>query len=267
MTADERLALIRVKVERASKHIAEINTEIGILTTSHPYEVAPKGDPHIGQPRFYLTKAAPIPLHFGAIVGDVVQNLRSALDHLVYQLFLVNGGTNATAAHLYFPTDSSATLYKASAPRKIQGLRQDAIDAINSIEPYDGGKGAELSVLNRLNRTDKHRLLITVTSVSYPDVPLKSLIEHIAPEIIANFPVPDDVILRAASPDIYGLKVGDEVPLDPRWKLKMGQKVQFRFGLAFNEPGVIKGKPMLPTLKQMADLVDHLILSFRPFLQ
>jgi len=39
-----------------------------------------------------------------------------------------------------------------------------AINAIDTTEPYQGGKGHSLWVLHKLNNIDKHRLLITVGS-------------------------------------------------------------------------------------------------------
>ena len=61
-----------------------------------------------------LGKCQPIPEDFPLIIGDTLQNLRTALDHLVWQLILSNGGTpNVNSA---FPISKSAQHYKSDAP-------------------------------------------------------------------------------------------------------------------------------------------------------
>ena len=40
-------------------------------------------------------------------------------------------------------------------------MAQDAIDAIDAAEPYQGGKGAGLWVLHYLDIADKHHALLT----------------------------------------------------------------------------------------------------------
>ncbi|MFI5341212.1 MAG: hypothetical protein ACHQ7N_15415 [Candidatus Methylomirabilales bacterium] len=261
MTADERLSLIRVKVERAKKHIADLDRETLAYLASNPYEVRPKEDPQTGKPIFYLAKCEPMSIHLSAIIGDAVHNLRSSLDHLAQQLFTVATGSTSSGTHIHFPIDSSAAQYKANAPGKVKGLRKDAIDAINSIEPYDGGKGRDLWVLNHLDRIDKHRLLVTVNSAYFEDLPLKALVRMI-PRWPTDAPVPEGSF-RAAEPSIYDLKAGDELPVHPSYYPKVGEKVYFRFNVTLHESGVIERKPLLPTLQQMADLVDNLILTFK----
>lgn len=41
----------------------------------------------------YVDEVAEVPLTFSAIIGDVLYDLRSALDHLAWQLVIANGGT------------------------------------------------------------------------------------------------------------------------------------------------------------------------------
>jgi hypothetical protein len=235
--------------------------------SSNAYAIVEKQDMQTGKVEFYLSKADPIPHEIAAITGDVIQNLRSSLDHLVAQLFLVNNLGAAVPSRIQFPTDSSATQYKANAIGKIQGLRQDAIDAINGIEPYDGGNGADFSVLNRLNRIDKHRLLITINSAVYENLHVTPFFREMTlkafPDWPADFKFPD-VFFNAAEPSIYGLKVGDKLPRPA--KVEAGQKLQFSFGISFNEPGVLERKPLVVTLQHFTDLVGNTVAQFKPCL-
>jgi hypothetical protein len=39
MTADERLAIVRLKIERANKHIGDLQTAVRTFVNSNPYKV------------------------------------------------------------------------------------------------------------------------------------------------------------------------------------------------------------------------------------
>lgn len=60
------------------------------------------------------------------------------------------------------------------------------------------------------------------------------------------------------------LKVGDELFLDSI-DAEVDEKLQFRFDIAFVEPGVLECESVLETLQQMADLLEGLIRSFATF--
>jgi len=74
--------LLRVTIERAERHIHDLNIAHNLFFASNPHEVATKIDPNTGEHIFYLAKADDVPLTLAAIVGDVLHNLRSTLDNL-----------------------------------------------------------------------------------------------------------------------------------------------------------------------------------------
>jgi hypothetical protein len=153
MTADERLALINTKVERAKKHIADLYLERRAFLDTNPYAVDTKRNPQTRQLIYYMARVDPAPIALATVAGDIFQNLRSALDHLAYQLFLIGtNGSGPKGNRVYFPIARDATAYRREAPQKIKGLRKEAIDAIDAIEPYGGGKGNELWILQALNK-------------------------------------------------------------------------------------------------------------------
>jgi hypothetical protein len=85
MTADERLALVRLKIERANKHIDDLQTAVRSFLDSSPYKVAAKRDPDTRKMIYYLASVEPVPAVLPAIVGDTLHCLRDALDHLTRQ--------------------------------------------------------------------------------------------------------------------------------------------------------------------------------------
>lgn len=89
MTADERLALVQRKIDRANHHIVDLYSAIRAFFESKPYEIGAKRNPETRQLIYYLERIEPIPENLALITGDVLFNLRSALDHLAQQVYLV----------------------------------------------------------------------------------------------------------------------------------------------------------------------------------
>lgn len=93
LDADDRIILVRVKVERAKKHLRDLAAEI--LTLQHTTILTP--DPSTGVAPHPISLLHPnkfqrvptLSFEVVAIAGDVVHNLRAALDHLAKQLVLV----------------------------------------------------------------------------------------------------------------------------------------------------------------------------------
>src|SRR5207245_4505238 len=83
-----RLDLIFVKIERAKELINDLKANISALLDGPPtpYEIVTKDDTNTGETVYYGGSARAVPLRFAAVTGDALQNLRSALDHLAWQL-------------------------------------------------------------------------------------------------------------------------------------------------------------------------------------
>src|SRR5687768_4903488 len=134
MTADERLALISVKIERAKKHVDDLNVAVCSFLDSKPYLVGAKRDPQTRRPIYYLTSVQSVPTTIAAIAGDVLHALRSALDHLAFSLVEVSGIALTTKERrdISFPIldTEDAAKYKSDRARKVKGMRPQAIKAI-----------------------------------------------------------------------------------------------------------------------------------------
>jgi hypothetical protein len=96
-------------------------------------------------------------------VGDAIHNLRSALDHLAYQLVDIGTEGKGPFEDVYFPISRNAAIYEKAKVRKVAGMVKEAIGAIDAVKPYGGGNDL-LWDLHRFDILDKHRLLILVGS-------------------------------------------------------------------------------------------------------
>jgi hypothetical protein len=93
-----------------------------------------------------------------------VHNLRSALDHLICQVALLDGGTLEDCARSQFPIASkSEAQYEGMASRYLpECLTEKHRAMVKEPQPFHAGEGAEihpLSVLADFSNTDKHRVI------------------------------------------------------------------------------------------------------------
>jgi hypothetical protein len=267
MTPDEKLARINVKIERADKHIIELENAINAFFQSGPYTIVEQKDPNTGQVvAGEVTRCEDIPLPIATIVGDAFQNLRSSLDHLAHQLWLMCPGANPDVWANFPFWNEPAKFKKAIANGKVERMRQDAIDVLAIIEPCKGLKGNQLWALNRLNNVDKHRLLLTVGTGWYGDLNLLAALKthSVLPEQFAKmFEGFGQIFLRAADPEgSRPLKVGDILPIRAE-HLELNQNQRFRFSITLWEPEIAKPQPVLETIKQLSGFVKNTLPMFK----
>ena len=152
---------LNVKANRAKKHIDDLSDAIDVFMASEPYKVTTNDDTESGQRTYYINFLKPIPTDLSAIIGDALQNLRSALDHVAHHLVEI-GPPGPRAGKVYFPIFPSAGDYEAGKMGKIMGANPAAIQAIDAHQPYARGDGWALWDMHAMNNRDKHRLLIPV---------------------------------------------------------------------------------------------------------
>ena len=251
--ADERLVSSRLKTDRARKHLAELRGKLEAFFATDPYKIAATRDSVSRRPTYYVESVRDTPIAVSVVAGDVLHELKCALDHLAYQLYLVGSGRSSGARHVYFPVSDDAARYKSESRRKTEGMKRQAIAALAELEPYEGGKGSILWRLHRLNNIDKHRLLITAGS-AYRAVDISHTFKALAPEV--SFP---SVFLKPES-RLCPLKAGDRLFTDlPDAEIS---QMRFAFEIAFSEPHVAEGLALTDTLHEMVDAVGAVLANF-----
>jgi len=157
-----------VRIERAKANRERLHTEITAFAATHPdaYRVAAE---HDGQGNVTLVARVSKrpPKEWGLIVGDILVDLRSALDYAVYGLAVRHTGQDPPpkARQVEFPIADTDKWFNTSGRRKITDLRSDAVAYIESVQPYQpgyGGPDSALLVLNELVGINKHRFVSVV---------------------------------------------------------------------------------------------------------
>ena len=126
MPARERLEVIGVKVERAKEHLRTLETEVRSYLASTPYVIGTRRDPESRRLIYFLVSVRPTPLKISAMLGDTIHNLRSALDHVAYQLVSVGMGKAPSVTCTFPATIEQGTLgsgdIRARRPKPLRHL-------------------------------------------------------------------------------------------------------------------------------------------------
>jgi hypothetical protein len=83
----------KLKVERAKEHFQQLEAEIKTFNAGNPYRIVVEEDSQSGDQLYRVKVNKQPPTRWSTIIGDVVHNLRSALDLLVNEAVRANGKT------------------------------------------------------------------------------------------------------------------------------------------------------------------------------
>jgi len=261
-----KIKLIQAKLERAEKHIADIDTAIRLFFESNPYVIVARQDQRTGDYISYVESVRDVPADVSLIAGDALHNTRSALDHLAWQLVASTGSTPGPFTS--FPIFDTATVYESGSKRKVRGMRQAAIDAIGALRPYRAGN-LRLWQLHRLDIIDKHRMVVTAGSALRGSTIMPSvrnkLLDAFMARRLPGEPIPDYKSLRGRPHVVnHALKKGDIIHCVS--ESDRDENTRFTFEIAFAEPEVIEGDPVIQTLYQFFRLAGQIVSDFEPML-
>ncbi len=158
------LSSVRAKLARAEEHISALDKEAAAWLESRPYEFETEAHRDYTEFRLRLRVLERDCTRIGLAFGDCINNLRCALDHLMYAIAAQKvdaAGLRALSAmeSFNFPIVEAAQQF-ARARKKLAVLGQPVLDAIESVQQYPCRNSEEASLmltLRNLNNNDKHR--------------------------------------------------------------------------------------------------------------
>jgi hypothetical protein len=251
----------KLKLERAKSHIGDLEEAVKRFFDTDPYKIIVEDNPQAGRREHRVVKAQDPPACLSAISGDVIHNLRTSLDHLIWQLILANSRKpNENAA---FPIWRSESKFKSGRPGYAKGISKQALDVLYALKPYKGGNDA-LWRLHHLDIVDKHRLLLTVASgyqnpILDMGVLANRLFDKPAEEAWGPMPLainPAERIVVREGATLFGAPLGD----------KNYDDVKFSIAVALYESEVPEGEPLIKALHELASFVDETIDLFAPLI-
>lgn len=166
-----------LKWGRAAVHAQALNADLDTFGPdgSHQPTFAVRAD---YQPKRHgfavvVTDIDPMPPTWGLILGDVVNNLRSALDQLAWAI-VSRGKTpprklsENAKRRIYFPVAKDRGGFNAGLSTKLPGARRTDIAVVRAYQPYHHGRRGRwfaLLILANINNSDKHRTVEPVWAI------------------------------------------------------------------------------------------------------
>jgi hypothetical protein len=183
LVASSRLPDWWAKVQRAQEHFDALDrlvSETFAIEANIP-RLGVKIDPETTQHVLYINRCpdfGPLCIRLGLIVGDVLTNLNSALDYLLYDRSFVNGANDADwvkwEREIKFPIIGNPHDWLSILGKQLKYLTASQQACVKRFQPFDrrdfqqlnhaiaGPPFHPLQMLRDLTNKDKHRLLTTV---------------------------------------------------------------------------------------------------------
>jgi hypothetical protein len=226
---------VQCKIFRAKEHydsfVAEAHRQLQGYSGRLVVEV--NAATNTFSPRFedepVLSKRLPL------IIGDCIQNIRSSLDYLVWELVLA-ANCQPTERHA-FPICETSDAFKACVKRnRLKGLSDDVITEIEALQPYTEGKDFRAHVfwaLDELCNISKHRRI---------------LLTRVKPGVARQVPGSDKSTV--VTKDIAG---------------QMDMDTELVAFIAFNERGFENAPDVSAILSWMIESVERILPNFDRF--
>ena len=237
------------------EHLEALDTEARAYGEREPSSVTRERDSQEGWQVAYFHLHEPPPIRLGIILGDFFYNLRSCLDHLAWQLVLLDGGTPGD--HTMFPVIRTPGHWKSGGGGALQGIGKDHFDAIEALQPYptrNDQRSRALDLVDTCCNRDKHKTLH----------PAFAVLDHRSEALVVRCDPPAAVHVDvrytgAGKPLEDGAEFARLRITTPEPQPEADMEVEFPFVLGFGERGLA-----IKSLPQIVVLIESVVEQFAP---
>ena len=181
---------IDAKIDRARNQVMALSADIDELCAKIRQAIVHEIDTDAGEQKWVYRDAAPeAPMEWSIRVGEILYNLRSALDHLVWQLVLASG--NEPTRFNQFPIlDCEKQWTPARIVKDLEGVSDGNKEMVRHLQPFNpflqlpvDGKyrpcnAQVFRALRDLCNIDKHRHLNLILAVTGGIKPIVFGVNH-----------------------------------------------------------------------------------------
>ncbi len=257
----------RDKLTRATLHIADLEARVREYVNSRPYDVqfievvgTVDHPPRIVQAS--CRKLRDLPPDTPLVVGDVLANLRSALDHLAFALAGRFGIAPGLEHRIEFPIFTSEAEFDRRGRRRgslLSLVPGSVATALRSLQPFDRDDDP-LALLHSLNNFDKHRHLVfhgePVPSTVFGIHPDATNLRFVDGEAPARMELPDGRVLFTATLEAAG-----------KWVEPYAFETTMPLVFPFDEYSPAAGRDALPLLGSFVRQLDESVFPMlEPYL-
>lgn len=253
----------RAKLSRAAEHLKSLKKEARTFRERRSYSIGSYTHPDTGNYFLYVTPK-PVPPLLSTIAGDVLCNLRPALDYLIFALARLDSGESPEGTQ--FPICDTSAFFGRKKGAWLKGLSPEHVAAIEKLQPYKGRNGKIwLAWLRDLSNPDKHRELSIMISDVGGDFEILKKPQRVVRRKDAT-PPSKDSIRRLAQQLAEGPKpeTKQEITVSiPEGHKLAGADVNVHVGLRF-DVAFENGLPVIDALEVFHRLTTELIQGFEP---
>ena len=161
---------VHAKLRRAREQIQEVKDEADRLCKDVTHGIVREMRDDVDEQIWMYRGPTPkVPITWSVIVGETLYNMRSALDHLVWQLVLTN--LQIPGRHNEFPIARDLDQWERDKARMLKGVSQRHQAMIGYLQPFTGGTNLPFAVsqfekLDNLSNIEKHRHFVVAVIAS-----------------------------------------------------------------------------------------------------
>jgi len=165
------------RVRHAEEYLDTLQNQVKAWMNEIPYSLINQTNADLTRYSIILRIEKEPPLtKWSLIAGDIVHNLRCALDHYIYAIAIYESGQEIPPDDrlLMFPISDTSEKFREQDRRRLKTLSQPVRTAIESVQPYNRSHKIFLPLLTVLRDFDdfnKHRLLmVAFSAVAWGDI-------------------------------------------------------------------------------------------------
>ncbi|MGA9854748.1 MAG: hypothetical protein WBR29_05680 [Gammaproteobacteria bacterium] len=239
------------KVDLTEHQLLELETGIVAFFQTNPCTWESSIDPDHGILSFAAHSSGQIPLDLTLLLGEVITNLRSVLDHAASELIGID--TKTEDIKMTFPTATKQAEYVARC-RDIKTRRDDTKAFFMNLAVYPDGAGKVLCALDQLDAAGKRTVLTPVVGVA-----------KIGPIKVLN---------SDGSPASTAASMECSMEIDGRTRLinlgasktvEIDKGAKPTFDIFFGDVGQFKFHRIIPTLRLFETAVKDTVRRFERF--
>lgn len=248
MSADDFKG-IEEKLKRSSENIDNLHAEINRFFQEGKYPVLPKHDSEALLEAIAYHKNSVVPLRFSVLTGEIVHQLRSCLDHVVWIFSSSEYRSGKHGSAIEFPVFDKEPIDKdkiALYERKVNGVTNPGVlDFIKRLQPYNSPNliDSPIRIIHKMDVIDKHRELVLCANTG-------------------SFEFPDELMTR------YGAYLNKH-PGNPsaEFQAEIESNIKIVPQISFVKFGRKEVSPIIPSLKHLHDFIVHTMARFESYVR
>jgi hypothetical protein len=167
------------RLDRAQEHLTDLELRAKAITHPRVKNIIAQTDLNTVKDFVINDPLVELPQIVSVLIGEVIYNLRAALDYLVFDLAAFDSGRPQIGTQ--FPIDDRPETFASHRDVFLKGISEEHVTRIEKFQPYNGNYYS--AMIRDLSNPDKHRKLTVIgTNGIYRVQVVRSSEHHVDPK-------------------------------------------------------------------------------------